>query len=183
MCQAIMRCKHVKFMGGAFGLLVEGGGGRDGGRGEARLTSSCARKVVEKGKGKWRWRSPTATSTHFCPPQRSLNCASPFSFTLPLKIGVVSASQPPEMSLGWKGSRPCQKKAITGTGGARQSAGEYVKGGRAVLRRGLGLEIAVLLCGERLPRIPRRGRPAPWDKGPVLTSHRLPNSCDLRRRS
>lgn len=96
MCQAIMRCSMSIHGGGDLACWLRAKESETGGGpGEARLAIGCTREVVEKGKGKWRWRSPTATSTHFCPPQRSLNCASPFSFTLPLKMGVVSASRPP----------------------------------------------------------------------------------------
>jgi hypothetical protein len=107
------------------------------------------------------------------------------SFTLPLKIGVVSASQPPEKSLGWKWSRPCQKKAITGTGTgeARQSAVEYVKGGA-----GLCWSLAPEIQSSRTPSGGVKdcfgyhgaaclvSRCAVGTKGSVLTSDRLPQS-------
>lgn len=129
MCQAIMRC-GMSIHGEGFGLLVEGEGERDWGgwrRGEAsrRLRATGGRK----GQGEMEMEEPYRDFDPFLSSQRSLNCASPLSFTLPLKIGVVSASQPPECLWAWKGSRPCQKEAITGTGGARQSARGYVKGG------------------------------------------------------
>lgn len=47
----------------------------EGGRGEA-----SSEKDGRIGQGRMEMEEPTATATHFCPPLRSLYCASPFSF-------------------------------------------------------------------------------------------------------
>ncbi|KAH8762568.1 hypothetical protein F5883DRAFT_117381 [Diaporthe sp. PMI_573] len=189
MCQAIMRCSVSIHGGGDLGCWLRAKESETGGwarRGEARLAIGCAQKVVEKGKGKWRWRSPTATSTHFCPPQRSLNCASPFSFTLPLKIGVVSAGQPPECLWAGRGLGRARKWQQLGREAPENQRANVSRAGCAVLEFCLEIHPSRPLLCERLASdttalsecvLLRRGTRAPFS---LLTDSPIP--CDFRRR-
>lgn len=58
MCQAIMRCKHVKFMGGILGCWLRAKESETGGRCEARLAKRLRAKGGRKGQGEMEMEEP-----------------------------------------------------------------------------------------------------------------------------
>jgi hypothetical protein len=162
-----------------------------GGVGEARRGEASNRlraKGGRKGQGEMEMEEPYRDFDPFLssPEIPELRVAL-FLHTPPKNWSGVSRPAA-RMSLGWKGSRPCQKMATTGTGGARESAGECVKGGLCCAVLEFCLEIhpsRPLLC-ERLASdttalsecvLLRRGTRAPFS---LLTDSPIP--CDFRRR-